>query len=205
MATYGSAVRRGLPRVPDGEPWPPADDAPVPNGDGGGEVVPSLSVQTGSVAAASSAAVTQSAPAPAAEPAASPSAGPETGGTSAVAGAASSVVGGGERAIRRGLPRVPGGEPWPPASVVAAAAAPAPPVAAAPAAAPVAAAPAAAPEAATPADEAPEARDLAARPPALRRGSPAHTFRAGARTGIRTGSAASPACSRYGPIPSAGT
>lgn len=188
MATYGSAVRRGLPRVPGGEPWPPAGDAPVPNGDGGGELVPSLSVQTGSVAAASSAAVTQSAPAPAAEPAAtaaSPSAGPETGGTSSVAGAASSVVGGGERAIRRGLPRVPGGEPWPPASVVAAAAAPVAPAAAAPAA-PVAAAPAAAPEAATPVDEAPEARDLAAsaaavaQPPAvgsdgakpLRRGLP---------------------------------
>ena len=185
MATYGSAVRRGLPRVPGGEPWPPAGDAPVPNWDGWGEVVPSLSVQTGSVAAASSAAVTQSAPAPAAEPAASPSAGAETGGTSSVAGAASSVVGGGERAIRRGLPRVPGGEPWPPASVVAAAAAPVAPAAAAPAA-PVAAAPAAAPAAATPVDEAPEARDVAAsaaavaQPPAvaadgakpLRRGLP---------------------------------
>lgn len=185
MATYGSAVRRGLPRVPGGEPWPPAGDAPVPNGDGGGEAVPSLSVQTGSVAAASSAAVTQSAPAPAAEPAASPSAGAETGGTSSVAGAASSVVGGGGRAIRRGLPRVPGGEPWPPASVFAAAAAPVAPAAAAPAA-PVAAAPAAAPEAATPVDEAPEARDVAAsaaavaQPPAvaadgakpLRRGLP---------------------------------
>lgn len=185
MATYGSAVRRGLPRVPGGEPWPPAGDAPVPNGDGGGEAVPSLSVQTGSVAAASSAAATESAPVPAAEPAASPLAGAETGGTSSVAGAASSVVGGGERAIRRGLPRVPGGEPWPPASVVAAAAAPVARAAAAPAA-PVAAAPAAAPAAATPVDEAPEARDVAAsaaavaQPPAvgpdgakpLRRGLP---------------------------------
>jgi thiosulfate reductase cytochrome b subunit len=156
MATYGSAVRRGLPRVPGGEPWPPAGDAPIPNGDGAGEAVPSLTVQTGSVAAASSAAVTESAPAPAAEPAetaASPSAGAETGGTSSVADGTSSVAGGGGRAIRRGLPRVPGGEPWPPASVIAAPVAPA---------APVAAAPAAAPEAATPADEAPEARDLAA-------------------------------------------
>jgi thiosulfate reductase cytochrome b subunit len=156
MATYGSAVRRGLPRVPGGEPWPPAGDAPIPNGDGAGEAVPSLTVQTASVAAASSAAVTQSAPAPAAEPAETaerPSAGAETGGTSSVVGGTSSVAGGGGRAIRRGLPRVPGGEPWPPASVVAAPVAPA---------APVAAAPAAAPEAATPADETPEARDLAA-------------------------------------------
>ena len=177
MATYGSAVRRGLPRVPGGEPWPPAGDAPVPNGDGAGEAVPSLTVQTGSVAAASSAAVTESAPAPAAEPAetaASPSAGPETGGTSSVAGVASSVAGVasseaggasseagvGGRAIRRGLPRVPGGEPWPPASVVAAVAAPIAPAAAAPVA-PVAAAPAAAPETAASTDEAPEARDLA--------------------------------------------
>ena len=47
MATFGSAVRRGLPRVPGGEPWPPAGDArvtddtgeaPVPNGDGGAPV-----------------------------------------------------------------------------------------------------------------------------------------------------------------------
>lgn len=156
MATYGSAVRRGLPRVPGGEPWPPAGDAPIPNGDGAGEAVPSLTVQTASVAAASSAAVTQSAPAPAPEPAETaerPSAGAETGGTTSVAVETSSVAGSGGRAIRRGLPRVPGGEPWPPASVVAAPVAPA---------APVAAAPAAAPEAATPADEAPEARDLAA-------------------------------------------
>lgn len=188
MATYGSAVRRGLPRVPGGEPWPPAGDAPVPNGDGGGEAVPSLTAQAVSVAASSSAAATESAPALPAEPAetaASPSAGVQTGGTSSVADGTSSVVGGGERAIRRGLPRVPGGEPWPPASVAAAAAAPVAPAAAAPAA-PVAAAPAAAPAAATPVDEAPEARDVAAsaavvaQPPAvgpdgakpLRRGLP---------------------------------
>ncbi|WP_404810343.1 MULTISPECIES: cytochrome b/b6 domain-containing protein [Microbacterium] len=45
---------------------------------------------------------------------------------------AAPVAGGAGRAIRRGLPRVPGGEPWPPASVAPAVAPPAAPVAAAP-------------------------------------------------------------------------
>ena len=34
MATFGSTVRRGLPRVPGGEPWPPAGAVPGPNGNG---------------------------------------------------------------------------------------------------------------------------------------------------------------------------
>ena len=36
MATFGSSVRRGLPRVPGGEPWPPAGAAPGANGNGAG-------------------------------------------------------------------------------------------------------------------------------------------------------------------------
>ncbi|WP_288452758.1 hypothetical protein [uncultured Microbacterium sp.] len=29
MATYARTVRRGLPRTPGGEPWPPAGEAPI--------------------------------------------------------------------------------------------------------------------------------------------------------------------------------
>ncbi|WP_205810355.1 cytochrome b/b6 domain-containing protein [Microbacterium sp. K27] len=107
-------LRRGLPRVPGGEPWPPADAAAVEE--------PAVAVATEAPtstevepAAASDAvpadresviAVDQAAVATAA-PTGSPA-------PAATAGAAR---------IRRGLPRVPGGEPWPPSVAVAPAAA----------------------------------------------------------------------------------
>ncbi|MDN4482206.1 cytochrome b/b6 domain-containing protein [Demequina lignilytica] len=92
-----AALRRGLPRVPGGEPWPLA---PAATGD-----------DAGALTGATPVAVTLTAGAPAATS------------TTAVA-TASSVPGDpapgagrprGEVALRRGLPRVPGGEPWPPA------------------------------------------------------------------------------------------
>ncbi|WP_062464021.1 cytochrome b/b6 domain-containing protein [Demequina soli] len=78
------AVRRGLPRTPGGEPWPPArpgDDAPV--------------------------ASAVDAPEPVVEPAEAPPT------AAAVAAAAPS----GTVPLRRGLPREPTGEPWPPAGM----------------------------------------------------------------------------------------
>lgn len=100
--------RRGLPRVVGGEPWPPA--GPV-------------SVTASPVASAAEPARAEPEPAPVAFTAA---AGPTE------VDATSFGLGGAGR-VRRGLPRVAGGEPWP-APVVSAAA----PVATPPAQAPVA-------------------------------------------------------------------
>ncbi|SJN40378.1 hypothetical protein FM104_10965 [Microbacterium esteraromaticum] len=96
------ALRRGLPRTPGGEPWPPAS---------------------------SSSAHAASAPAASAAPAASPSA-PDlaestespldeavqsTASGAVDAPAAAPAIAGEGAPLRRGLPRTPGGEPWPPA------------------------------------------------------------------------------------------
>ncbi|WP_022890437.1 cytochrome b/b6 domain-containing protein [Agromyces italicus] len=81
----GRALRRGLPRVAGGEPWPPAGSV--------------------AITAPTSTADATSASAPEAAPAAAVAAAP--------VGAA--VAAGGGVALRRGLPRVAGGEPWPPA------------------------------------------------------------------------------------------
>ena len=75
-------LRRGLPRVPGGEPWPPAGTVDVAD------------------------AQVEDAP---------------VGAGAAGDGAAAPVVGATETTevpLRRGLPRVPGGEPWPPAGTV---------------------------------------------------------------------------------------
>ncbi|GIU54372.1 hypothetical protein NicSoilC12_01210 [Arthrobacter sp. NicSoilC12] len=116
----GSAVarqlRRGLPRVPGGEPWPPAGGAPVP--------VAALSgaPAIGATAASAVDAAADAAVAGAAEKAAMPAAAV----TSAAPAAGPATRTTGTASLRRGLPRVPGGEPWPPAGL-------APAVAAAPA------------------------------------------------------------------------
>lgn len=92
VASTARVVRRGLPRVPGGEPWPPASTAPV--------------VETPAAAAAPTADV--AAAADRAEPL------PVAGAATAAIGAVSAVTTGGA-ALRRGLPRTPDGEPWPPA------------------------------------------------------------------------------------------
>ncbi|MCT9819749.1 cytochrome b/b6 domain-containing protein [Microbacterium sp. W1N] len=160
MATYGRALRRGLPRAAGGEAWPPAGEAagdavaaPVvdaatsvaeaPAAPVAGAARPVAEV-TATPVAAESAAVVSSPPVADVEPAAAPA-----------APTAASVT------LRRGLPRTPGGEPWPPASATAAVAA----VASAPAALTldtVAPAAAAAPAAATPVVDAPAAVTAAA-------------------------------------------
>jgi len=92
VAPAASAVmRRGLPRIEGGEPWPAASAAPV--------------VATSpAVAAATSVAETP------AKVAAAPAVG------TAATTAATTAPG---AALRRGLPRVDGGEPWPPAGMTA--------------------------------------------------------------------------------------
>lgn len=108
MATYGSTLRRGLPRSSGGSPWPPAGEAP------------------GFVAAAASPAGA-TAPVGQQKAPASAAAGPVDGTASSLPAASAAPT-----RIRRGLPRERGGEPWPPASVVAAARAAAAPTTAAP-------------------------------------------------------------------------
>lgn len=117
MATYGRTLRRGLPRTPGGDPWPPAGEAP------GAVTRPSAEAQAEASVAAE---------------AASPEAASHESGssvqvlrddaqqsheTAAPAVTDAAPVASDARAVRRGLPRVPGGEPWPPASVAAVAAA----------------------------------------------------------------------------------
>ena len=154
MATLSRSLRRGLPRVEGGEPWPAAGQVPAPIATAG-TAAPSASVSAApSAPAAAAAAVQETAP----------------GATSSAPVPAVNVSAGNAGArvalqLRRGLPRVPGGEPWPPAgeasvSVADLSGAPAagatPPPAtpaaqAVPAAAPPATAPAAATAPATPA------------------------------------------------------
>jgi thiosulfate reductase cytochrome b subunit len=109
MATYAQTVRRGLPRQPGGEPWPPAaavESAPVPAEAAAGAVVLPAAV-TAETAAAQPTSETMT---PSAEP---------LGADGSLRAPASAAAVGGARTIRRGLPRVPGGEPWPPPVSVA--------------------------------------------------------------------------------------
>jgi thiosulfate reductase cytochrome b subunit len=105
-------LRRGLPRVPGGEPWPPAGEVSVSVA--APSKAPAVVVAADAGAVAAEEAAVPTATLPAAAPATAPAA-----------------LTAGSIPLRRGLPRVPGGEPWPPAglapatSMVAAAAAPA--------------------------------------------------------------------------------
>ena len=110
-----AALRRGLPRVVGGEPWPPAV-APAPTA-----VAPAAPgrADTGPVSPASA---EESASAPVASTAAAP-APLESQTQDAVAerGSAVGADGAAGAAVRRGLPRQIGGEPWPPADTLPAA------------------------------------------------------------------------------------
>src|SRR5699024_108846 len=100
----GETFRRGLPRIAGGEPWPSADAAPA----GLAAAVSSPPAAQASPAAPAEQASVQPAaaettPSEEAAPAPAPALAPEH---------APSATDGGE--ARRGLPRVAGGEPWPP-------------------------------------------------------------------------------------------
>ncbi|MFD1377199.1 cytochrome b/b6 domain-containing protein, partial [Micrococcus antarcticus] len=129
-------LRQGLPRVAGGGPWPPAGTpvaANAPAASQNASAAPAPEPVAELVGEPVVAPVAESAPA-APEPVA-------TAGTAPAAAVSSA----GAPAVRRGLPRTAGAEPWPPSSFVAA------PVAAAAAAAPAAPAAAAAATAAAPA------------------------------------------------------
>lgn len=150
-------LRRGLPRIPGGEPWPPAGNAMVAS-------APAASAAGGSVAESPAAETEAAVPATAT---------PATEVASVPAPSAAFDTVSEEVSLRQGLPRVAGGDPWPPAGTVtvqrAVASAPAAPavVEAAPVetvvaneevAAPAAAAPAPAAAAAAVAPAAPAAK-----------------------------------------------
>ena len=120
MATFTGSIRRGLPRTPGGEPWPPVTESAVaPEPAAGTPTVPAVASETAPAVAVAE--VEAAAPAITPAPAMTIVAATPAGGVT----------------VRRGLPRTPGGEPWPPASFVPtvavvadAASAPAPPAAA---------------------------------------------------------------------------
>lgn len=124
MATYGQTIRRGLPRLPGGDPWPPAPGSAVPAENG---LVPA---ESGLVPAESGLVSAESGFIPAPAPIAADSGSAQGDGNGAGAPAAVRIAGDGARTIRRGLPRVPGGEPWPPAASILAESAFAPSVSA---------------------------------------------------------------------------
>ncbi|MCP1388337.1 cytochrome b/b6 domain-containing protein [Corynebacterium sp. TA-R-1] len=143
-------LRRGLPRVPGGDAWPPEWAVGPENAEVVGAVEGAAPAPATAPAAPAAEAEMPAAEAPVETPdSPTPAAATHTAAPGAVSQA--SV------ALRRGLPRVAGGEPWPPAGEVtvevaeaapiAAEVSPEAPAAAAPAApaAPAAAAPAAAP------------------------------------------------------------
>ncbi|MCM3780723.1 cytochrome b/b6 domain-containing protein [Microbacterium hydrocarbonoxydans] len=124
-------LRRGLPRTPGGEPWPPAGvvevagvEAPEGSDTPGVDtphVGPVVGVRPGSGVSAPDVAAPHLAEAPVAgraereeTQAASPDVASvvEPGGAPSAPGPSPSSRG--VRSLRRGLPRVPGGEPWPP-------------------------------------------------------------------------------------------
>lgn len=108
MATYARTVRRGLPRWPGGEAWPPAVDAPVSAGVYSANAAATEHTAIMSADAATIASVlTQET-----------TTGPTEMEPNVTEPGEANGAAGGTRPIRRGLPRVPGGEPWPPPSEV---------------------------------------------------------------------------------------
>lgn len=116
MATFRPGIRRGLPRTPAGEPWPPADSAAVGVADApatgseteAGAAIPSTGSGAEAGAASPVAELVEASSQVTVDP--STSSGTE-------AGAVAPSTGSGPEAgvaLRRGLPRVAGGEPWPP-------------------------------------------------------------------------------------------
>ncbi|MFD5226248.1 cytochrome b/b6 domain-containing protein [Microbacterium sp. NPDC058342] len=98
--TVPATLRRGLPRVAGGEPWPPASAAASPVAASSvRDLAESTDASRGEVAPSTVSRAVDAQPAEPGTPRAVP------------------AGGGGGPALRRGLPRVAGGEPWPPAGV----------------------------------------------------------------------------------------
>lgn len=107
-------LRRGLPRVPGGEPWPPASTAPIAAANAH-DVTEIAEGSAGQDAHPGALDATPAEAAPSGPPAVQVRAEPAP---SAASDAPVAALSGGV-ALRRGLPRVSGGEPWPPAGVSA--------------------------------------------------------------------------------------
>ncbi|WP_434922411.1 cytochrome b/b6 domain-containing protein [Glutamicibacter sp. PAEs-4] len=182
MTASEQSIRQGLPRVAGGEPWPPAE----------------LFASVVAIADATVAEPTKAEPVaepvleqPVSSPAPAEPTPAETPAVAAASAASAQTVAGQvpvAGSLRRGLPRVAGGEPWPPAGIPVAASAPAAatqqvsaavpasepattPVAEPAKTSPVEAAPAAS-EPVPPANAAPVAANSSADAPAVRRGLP---------------------------------
>nr|WP_205835036.1 cytochrome b/b6 domain-containing protein [Microbacterium sp. CFH 90308] len=107
-ASAARPVRRGLPRVPGGEPWPPAGTAPVAQGAGAAATTPSTPRDVTPEPGVRPVDQAQRAEAATSVAAMPQDVTPEPAAAEAPDGATR---------LRRGLPRVPGGEPWPPAGL----------------------------------------------------------------------------------------
>lgn len=107
MATYGSALRRGLPRSPGGDPWPPAGAAPVD--ERAAEASPGMAIASDAADAAGATRVEATAQT-AVDGAAQTDAVRESAVETAPLASTASAT---PVAVRRGLPRVAGGDPWP--------------------------------------------------------------------------------------------
>ena len=134
MATYGQTVRRGLPRRPGGDPWPPSAALPAESA-----LVPAASVVPvgdrvlrrglprtpgGDPWPPAASAPVHPSPVHAEVPESRAQVTDEPAARIAITGAGTGAVAGfqdnapvGDRALRRGLPRTPGGEPWPAAGL----------------------------------------------------------------------------------------
>ena len=111
MAAQSRSIRRGLPRVEGGDPWPPAGQAPARTVTAGtaAQPVPASTVEPATPAEAAAADPTVPGAAAVAEETAP--------GATAVSAPVPAVISGAAppRQLRRGLPRVPGGQGSPPA------------------------------------------------------------------------------------------
>src|SRR5690606_23757373 len=115
VAMASRMLRRGLPRVAGGDPWPPAGEVDVADAAVTTAAEPSVAESAPAAAAEPAPTTAAAESAPVAEPVEAPAAVPSP-----------SAISGTGVTARRGLPRTPGGEPWPPADAAAPAAAVAP-------------------------------------------------------------------------------
>lgn len=109
VTTTTVRLRQGLPRVPQGAPWPPVASPPVDVMPAAADPVPATAPVPSPQPVDVPATDTVAAPAPPVPP--SPAAAPEDEAVATAAVGSPRHAGG---PLRQGLPRTPGGPPWPP-------------------------------------------------------------------------------------------
>lgn len=112
--TANSRIRRGLPRVAGGEPWPPVGDLPA---SGPMAAATRSAGDTARASAPVAQSVEHTGAAAAAAPVSEPVRGSEPGSTAPPSAAAEATTES-TQVLRRGLPRVVGGDPWPTGTAV---------------------------------------------------------------------------------------